>query len=155
AKRLREHALYGYGNKYANIKSEMASTYVRDLLASQADTEYHPDASLIETVKELFASFFPGKTFLGPRPTSDGGLLFPVRTPSGAEHDIDELSAGEKEVVYGYLRLRNSAPRHSVILIDEPELHLNPRLIRGLARFYHRHLSMAQDNQLWLVTHSD
>jgi hypothetical protein len=44
---------------------------------------------------------------------------------------------------------------NSVLLIDEPELHLNPRLITGLASFYHRHLGRALNNQLWLVTHSD
>jgi predicted ATPase len=153
--RMRQHALYNYANKYQNLKSEMAASYVRHLLAKQADHTLHYDDSLTDILKELFTTFFPGKEFLGPRPTPDGRLLFPVRTPSGAEHDIDELSSGEKEVLYGYLRLRNSAPRNSVILIDEPELHLNPRLISGLASFYHRHLGRSLNNQLWLVTHSD
>lgn len=153
--RLRQHALYNYGNKYANLKTEMAGSYVRQLLAVQADEGLAVDQSLSETLKELFSTFFPGKDFLGPRPTPDGRLLFPVRTPSGNEHDIDELSSGEKEVLYGYLRLRNAAPRESVLLIDEPELHLNPRLVSGLATFYHRHLGTPLGTQLWLVTHSD
>lgn len=153
--RLRQHALYNSSNKYANLKTEMASGYVRQLLSNQADANTQEDQSLTDTLKELFTTFFPGKQFLGPQPTPQGALLFPVRTPSGAEHDIDELSSGEKEVLYGYLRLRNAAPRNSVLLIDEPELHLNPRLISGLASFYHRHLGRALNNQLWLVTHSD
>jgi hypothetical protein len=78
-----------------------------------------------------------------------------VRLESGREHDINELSSGEKEVLLGYLRLRNSAPRNSIILVDEPELHLNPRLIRGLPQFYQKHIGLALDNQLWLITHSD
>jgi hypothetical protein len=81
--------------------------------------------------------------------------MFPVKTGDGATHDLNELSAGEKEVLYGYLRLRNSAPKFSVILLDEPELHLNPRLIKGLPDFYHKHLGNALDNQIWLITHSD
>ncbi len=153
--RLRQHALYNSANKYANLKSEMAGSYIRHLLACQADKDTTPDQSLSDTLKELFTTFFPGKEFLGPRPTVDGRLLFPVRTANGAEHDIDDLSSGEKEVLYGYLRLRNAAPRDSVLLIDEPELHLNPRLMNGLATFYHRHLGGALGNQLWLVTHSD
>jgi predicted ATPase len=153
--RLRQHALYNSSNKYANLKTEMASGYVRQLLSNQAGSGTKEDESLTDTLKELFTTFFPGKQFLGPQPTREGALLFPVRTPSGAEHDIDELSSGEKEVLYGYLRLRNAAPRNSVLLIDEPELHLNPRLIAGLASFYHRHLGRALNNQLWLVTHSD
>jgi hypothetical protein len=153
--RLRQHALYNYSNKYANLKTEMATSYIRYLLARAADTTTTPDTTLSDTLKELFSTFFPGKHFLGALPTKSGGMHFPVLTPSGAQHDIDDLSAGEKEVLYGYLRLRNSAPQHSVLLIDEPELHLNPRLVSGLATFYHRHVGQALNNQLWLVTHSD
>ncbi len=153
--RLRQHALYNYANKYANLKSEMASAYIRHLLATKATPDLPADDSLTRTLKELFATFFPGKEFLGPQPTGDGRLRFPVRLANGSEHDIDDLSSGEKEVLYGYLRLQNAAPRHSIILIDEPELHLNPRLVTGLATFYYRHLGDRLDNQLWLVTHSD
>jgi hypothetical protein len=149
------HALYNYGNKYANVKAEMAGSYIKEILAKQAGKPASSQESLSTTLKELFQTFFPDKEFLGPQPTPEGNLHFPVRTGDGAIHDLNELSAGEKEVLYGYLRLRNSAPRFSVILLDEPELHLNPRLIKGLPAFYHRHLGHALDNQIWLITHSD
>lgn len=156
--RVRSTSLYNYANKYANIKSEMAAGYVRQALmekhkggaASTAKTEL-----LSETLQELFRTFFPGKKFLGPVPTEDGRLDFPVEVGNGATHDINELSSGEKEVLFGYLRLRNSAPKHSVILLDEPELHLNPALVRGLPQFYFKHLGLELGNQIWLVTHSD
>ncbi len=151
-----QHTLYNYNNKYNNVKSEMAGNFIKELLAEKASTDKHPpSSSLSETLKELFQSFFPEKQFLGPQPTPDGSLTFPVITPSGTEHDLDELSSGEKEILYGYLRIRSSAPRDSIILLDEPELHLNPRLIRGLPEFYRKHLGEALQNQLWLVTHSD
>ncbi|AQQ36330.1 AAA family ATPase [Burkholderia cenocepacia] len=150
-----QHALYNYINKYANVKSEMAASYIKEVLANEAGNKAGEGESLSNTLKELFRTFFPDKEFLGPQPTPDGTLAFPVRTADGATHDLNELSAGEKEVLYGYLRLRNSAPRFSVILLDEPELHLNPRLIKGLPHFYHRHLGFALDNQIWLITHSD
>jgi AAA ATPase domain/Protein of unknown function (DUF4435) len=151
-----QHTLYNYNNKYNNVKSEMAGNFVKELLAEKASVDKLPPSySLSETLKELFQSFFPEKQFLGPQPTSDGSLSFPVVTPSGSEHDLDELSSGEKEILYGYLRIRSSAPRDSIILLDEPELHLNPRLIRGLPEFYRKHLGEALKNQLWLVTHSD
>jgi predicted ATPase len=155
-KRQRQHALYNYANKYKNLKSEMAAEYVRRQFAKEANPKAPAEAeALIESLKELFATFFPGKQFRGPQPTSDGRLLFPVTLPSGGEHDIDDLSSGEKEVLYGYLRLRISASRNSILLIDEPELHLNPRLVSGLASFYYKHLGANLGNQLWLVTHSD
>jgi predicted ATPase len=150
-----QHALYNYSNKYANVKSEMASSFVRELLAEKAGSENASAHGLTATLKELFATFFPEKEFLGPQPSIDGRLEFPVRVANGNLHDLDELSAGEKEILYGYLRIRSSAPRNSIILLDEPELHLNPRLIRNLPEFYRKHLGLALNNQLWLVTHSD
>lgn len=151
-----QSSLYNYNAKYNNVKSEMAGNYVAELLAEKAGPGFgEGEQSLSSTMSELFTSFFPEKTFLGPLPTKEGSLSFPVKTQTGAEHDLDELSSGEKEILYGYLRIRSSAPRDSIILLDEPELHLNPRLIRGLPEFYRRHLSEALQNQLWLVTHSD
>lgn len=152
----RQHILYNYANKYTNIKSEMAADFVREALKEKAGIQFtQRSTSLSDTLKELFRTFFPGKTFLGPIPTSEGTLEFPVELNGGGKHDINELSSGEKEVLFGYLRLRNSAPRYSVILLDEPELHLNPALVRGLPQFYSQHLGSALNNQIWLVTHSD
>ena len=154
--KLRTSSLYNYANKYSNIKSEMAAEYVRQALKEKGgidDTQSTKDLS--QTLQELFKIFFPGKKFLGPVPTDDGNLNFPVEIDGGGKHDINDLSSGEKEVLFGYLRLRSSAQKHSVILLDEPELHLNPALIRGLPQFYHKHLSLELSNQIWLVTHSD
>jgi len=153
--KMSQSALYNYANKYNNVKSEMASSYVKEILAEEAGVPREAQSSLANTLKDLFETFFPEKRFLGPQPTAEGRLDFPVETAGGGRHDLDELSAGEKEILYGYLRIRNSAPRHSIILLDEPELHLNPRLIRGLPQFYHRNLGQMLGNQMWLVTHSD
>jgi hypothetical protein len=37
--RLRQHALYNYVNKYANLKAEMASAFIRHILGKQANPE--------------------------------------------------------------------------------------------------------------------
>jgi hypothetical protein len=149
----RQQSLYNWQAKYQNVKTELATTYIRDLVARQSGQSAESD--LNETLKELFQTFFPDKRYKGVKPEPNGSLTFPVELNTGQEHDINELSSGEKEVLYGYLRLRNSTPRNSTILLDEPELHLNPALLRGFPDFYHRHLGRAQNNQLWLVTHSD
>lgn len=150
-----QHSLYNTAQKYANVKSEMASSYIREVIAEQAGVPRASQATLTNTLKDLFATFFPEKEFLGPRATPEGGLDFSVRTSNGSVHDLDELSAGEKEILYGYLRIRDSAPRFSIILLDEPELHLNPRLVRELPKFYQKNLGEDLENQIWLVSHSD
>jgi energy-coupling factor transporter ATP-binding protein EcfA2 len=147
--------LYNSQNKYTNVKTELAAQYIRSLIASEATDGTTEFGDLNATLKELFETFFPDKRYLGPEPTAGGSVSFPVHLKSGGRHEIDELSSGEKEILYGYLRLRDSAPRFSVILLDEPELHLNPGLLQGLPDFYYNHVGRAHDNQLWLVTHSD
>jgi len=149
------HALYNYGNKYTNVKGEIASSYIKEVLTEQAGIPKASQLNLTNTLNDLFKTFFPDKKFLGPTPTTEGALTFPVKTANGNIHDLDELSSGEKEILYGYLRIRNSAPKFSIILLDEPELHLNPRLIRNLPSFYRQKLGEDLENQIWLVTHSD
>jgi energy-coupling factor transporter ATP-binding protein EcfA2 len=155
SQRLAQHALYNWQNKYHNIKSELAAAYIRDIFVEKAGGNVATTPSILVTMKELFDQFLPGKSFTGPVPGSGGELKFPVKMAAGGEHDIDDLSSGEKELVYGYLRLRNVAPTNSIILLDEPELHLNPRLVLGLPNFYRKHLGLELKNQLWMTTHSD
>ncbi len=151
----RQHALYNYSNKYTNIKTEMATEYVQETLRKKSGQRQRQQGqTLEETLRVLFKTFFPGKEFTGAQADPDGSLKFPVNIGS-IEHDINELSSGEKEILYGYLRLRRSAPSDSIILLDEPELHLNPKLIQGLPQFYEQYLVRALGNQMLLVTHSD
>lgn len=150
-----QHALYNTKNKYTGIKTEMAQSFITELLSERAGLKLEKQNTLQATLDELFATFFPGKKFLGATPTKDGALEFPVLLENGRKHDINDLSSGEKEVLLGYLRLRNDVPKNSMVLFDEPELHLNPRLARGLPRFYEKHIGREKSNQLWLVTHSD
>lgn len=152
----RTHSLYGTHAKYTGIKSQMASAYVRELVRKDAGEQTTEESSTVEGIlKDLFAKFFPHKEFLGVVPGRDGTLSFPIRTSDGRIHDLDALSSGEKEILFGYLRLLNLAPQNSVILLDEPELHLNPALAGEIPEFYRKHLSEPLNNQVWLITHSD
>lgn len=154
--KARNHSLYNHEQRYSNLKQELATAYVKALISSRAGGEaVKVSKDLTETLKDLFATFIPGKTFVGPQAHPNGTLMFDVTTSAGGRHDINDLSSGEKEVLYGYLLLSNRAPSNSILMIDEPELHLNPRLIHDLPAFYARHLGKPLGNQIWLVTHSD
>lgn len=149
------HVLYNYANKYNNVKTEMASSYVKALIAKESGATNQAITDLNNSLSSLFSKFFPGKCFKGMIPNADGSLEFPVEIKTGESHDILDLSSGEKEVLFGYLRLRNQAPKNSIILIDEPELHLNPKLAKKLPEFYYDTIGKELGNQIWLVTHSD
>ncbi len=151
----RQSTLYNYANKYANIKTQMATEFVLQMMRESTGQEASSTGSLQLTMKELFRRFFPGKEFEGVRANERDELEFAVTLNDGQKHDINDLSSGEKEILFGYLRLRNSSQRNSIILLDEPELHLNPKLIRGLPQFYQKHVGEELNNQIWTVTHSD
>lgn len=155
--KARSHSLYNHDQRYSDLKQQLATAYVKALISAKSTGRDAAAAhgNLTDTLKELFATFIPNKTFHGPVPSPAGTLKFDVTTTSGGTHDINDLSAGEKEILYGYLLLRNRTPKNSILMIDEPELHLNPRLVADLPAFYSRHLGSALGNQIWLVTHSD
>ncbi len=150
----RQQRLYNWQSKYQNVKTELATSYLKGMIARDSGSIL-PGEDLNATLIELFQTFFPDKVYEGVRPQAGGSLEFPVRLSTGEVHDIDEMSSGEKEILYGYLKLKNSTPSKSVILLDEPELHLNPSLLQGFTDFYYRHLGVSEGNQLWMVTHSD
>ena len=147
-------AIYNLAQKYSNVKTALANEWIRNIIAEKAGGQEGLEAELTETLRSIFSELIHGKHFAGPTPTPTGELEFPVHT-AGSSHDLNELSSGEKEVVFGYLRTRARAARNSVIIVDEPELHLNPAMIRGLPTLYQRHIGKALNNQIWLVTHSD
>lgn len=147
-------AIYNLAQKYSNVKAALATESIRNLIAERAGGRQGAEAELTSTLRSIFSELIPEKRFDGPTPTPTGELQFPVFT-AGTSHDLNELSSGEKEVVFGYLRTRARAARNSVIIVDEPELHLNPAMIRGLPTLYQKHIGSALNNQIWLVTHSD
>lgn len=154
--KVKSGALYNYETKYANLKSAMAGEYVRELLERDAAGKKTGETKpLAKTLEELFSMFLPGKIFKGPVALEGGEVAFPVWVDDKTQHDINELSSGEKEILFAYLRARTLSPRQSVLLIDEPELHLNPGLVQGLPQFYEKSIGRDLENQIWLITHSD
>jgi predicted ATPase len=128
--------------------------YVKDFLVSLAFDEFSHQQSTgedlggMKLLREIFSDFFGPKILLGFRKL-DTELQIAVRTPFG-DHDIDQLSSGEKELFFVFVNLFRIRKLPSVILYDEPERHLNAgletRIIPALDRLQTR-------NQLWIATH--
>lgn len=67
------------------------------------------------------------------------------------EIDFQGLSGGEREVLFLCGQINRLRLTKGILLIDEPELHLNPDLLR---RFLTVIQQTAGEGQLWLATHS-
>jgi predicted ATPase len=78
------------------------------------------EANGFESYSQAFNRFFEGRKRL----KWDHGELV-VETKSGAVHDLSELSSGEKQVILFMGELLHRWRPGSLILIDEPELHLH------------------------------
>lgn len=89
----------------------------------------------------------PHLDFLGVGETK-GTLLFDT---SGQELTFDQLSGGEREIAFLMGQIDRFRLRRGLLLLDEPELHLNPDLIRAWVAYL---ASTVETGQVWLATHS-
>lgn len=77
-------------------------------------------------------------------------IRFVVDTPLG-EIDLDSLSSGEKELLFVFAELLHLELNNSVILFDEPDLHLNEKIQYKIIPLLQ---NLGKGNQIWITTHS-
>ena len=99
--RLKQHALYNYTNKYANLKTEMGSAYVRHLLARQATAvkaQHEMEQVVIALVGDLAAYRPNAKVVIFE---GGGDTAFDVRMTCTLfpefEQRINPIAAGNKK----------------------------------------------------------
>ncbi|PEP31649.1 hypothetical protein CN575_21375 [Bacillus wiedmannii] len=107
--------------------------------------------------KNAFESIFPNKKYKKVINTVNGKkILF---EEFGKEISINELSSGEKQIVFrGSFLLRNKlATEGAIVLIDEPEISLHPKWQLKILDFYKnlfKNTEGFQTSQLFFATHS-
>jgi predicted ATPase len=125
-----------------------ASARANPTATGQSYLDANPDP--FTPYQHVFAQLLPGKSLESIDPKSP--REFQYRIGSNGPFPLKSLSSGEQEVVKVAFDLIWKQIRHSVILVDEPELHLHPtlafRLIETLKGFGDG------TNQLILFTHS-
>ncbi len=80
----------------------------------------------LEKYKEIFASLLPGKELQDINPAAPKEFHF--KENAGNPLPFKSLSSGEQEVVKVVFDVVRKEIRHSVIIVDEPDLHLHPTL---------------------------
>ena len=68
--------------------------------------------------------------------------------------DLDGMSSGEKGLILTFLMIARSVVKHGVVLLDEPELHLNPAVCKDLLNFIIEEYAKPRDLQVIICTHS-
>lgn len=104
----------------------------------------------LQKYKEIFNTLLPGKELLDINPASP--REFQYKDKSGATLSFNSLSSGEQEVVKVLFDVARKDIKDSIIIVDEPELHLHPTLTFKLIEA----LKSVGDhsNQFIFLTHS-
>jgi len=113
----------------------------------------HNSSTALDKLNELVITFADGR-IEKLRPSSDNTIDFRITPLSGkGSFTFDGLSSGQKEIISTlFLIWYHSQTQPSIVLIDEPELHLNAEWHKDFVRQLHK---LAPNNQYIISTHSE
>lgn len=129
-------------NKYHDAKQRFVNYFLHDLLLPEEPKIFPPMKELVETLLEKKVKVSFDKSTNAPRigVESLGGFV-----------DIDTLSSGQRELFLTYVSVMSLNLTDSIILFDEPDLHLHATLQRKVLQHL---LKLSKTNQLLIATHA-
>ncbi|MBC3760030.1 AAA family ATPase [Hyunsoonleella sp. SJ7] len=129
----------------------LKTTLLNILMVNNNDIE-----SVKRDFKLIFDELLPGKELHGIKLENQTGRLSVLikEKNSGAVYDIDFLSSGEKGLLMTFYLLMKTMDKEGIILLDEPELHLNPAVCRNIVPFLKSKIFKEKQAQIILTTHS-
>lgn len=135
--------------KVAAYQNQLATEVINGSEISAKDIKEKLPHPLVK-YKDIFSTLLPGKELLDINPASP--CEFQYRDSSGSTLPFNSLSSGEQEVVKVLFDIARKDIKDSVIIVDEPELHLHPTLTFKLIET----LKSVGDhsNQFIFLTHS-
>ena len=102
-----------------------------------------------DSYRDALREVLPHLHFVGVEST--GQSRTPIFDSAGLELSFSKLSGGEREVSFLIGQIDRFRLQRGLLLIDEPELHLNPDLLRNWLAFLRDRVT---DGQIWIATHS-
>ena len=119
--------------------------------------EYKPERDFIEELQQRLKAIFPRLKLCGPVPMRSisaprpEDFFFYVQRNEAKPYDIAEMSSGEQAIFTMFYQLVYLEIMHSIVLIDELELHLHPQQQQCL---YGALRKLAPNSQFIITTHS-
>lgn len=110
------------------IASEDWRGQLEALLITLKTTQLKTYHKVIRSMNE----FLSGKEIDPDIKQGENRLRVKIKNQRGQSHSLDELSAGEHQVLILIYMLSRWAEQGAIVLIDEPDLYLHPSLVNGL-----------------------
>lgn len=140
-----------------DLQSRFKREIIKNLMSlagmfDDKDVQPDPDADrMLNSLLSTYANVTLGK--LRPYDDSTMDIMVKTKSPTDYVFPLNSLSSGQKEIVSTlFLIWLLTKGRPHVVLIDEPELHLNLQWHKSLIRNI---LSLAPYNQYIMATHSE
>ena len=132
--------------KFSRLKNTIFSTIISQENGRQ---------EIEDNFKRIFGRILKGRE-LGQIGINELGMLkISIKdTEAKIEFDIDGLSSGEKGLILTFLLIAKTIARNGIILLDEPELHLNPAVCRDLLQFFIDEYAKQKNIQAIICSHS-
>jgi predicted ATPase len=148
-----------YGMRRGSIFSPVSSfklEILRSLMGQASlfeDTDREQSQNTLSQLNSLILRYCGGQ-IEHLRPLPDNKIEIRIKPINGKESfSFDGLSSGQKEMIATlFLIWKNTKDQPSIVLIDEPELHLNAEWHGDFVKQLHR---LAPNNQYILATHSE
>lgn len=122
-------------------------SYQAQRLAKAKNTEPPAFVDQFSSYGEAIKKVLPHLNFLGVD-TKAKTLIF---DSTDKTLTFDKLSGGEREIAFVVGQIERFELTNGVLLIDEPELHLNPEMVRSWVSYLR---DSVKEGQTWVATHS-
>lgn len=141
--------LYEEWIKYALAGEGRAARafYAQARTASEDGAPQPPFSDWFEGYKRSLQDVLPHLRFHGTS-EEQRTLLF---DSAGSPLRFWQLSGGEREIAFIVGQIERFRLRRGLLLLDEPELHLNPDLVRTWVAYLR---DTIEDGQVWIATHA-
>ncbi len=136
-------------SKFVRLKNTIFAAHLVNF-EGEADS-----ATIDQEFEKIFSGVLKGRS-LGKLGVNSLGALGVniVDTDGSRAFDIDAMSSGEKGLILTFLLIARSVVRDGIVLLDEPELHLNPAVCKLLLNFLVEQYVKPRNLQMIICSHS-
>ena len=143
--------LYEEWMKYfIGVEESSATEHIADIRRARDAGSAEPVfVDPFDSYRDAVREVLPHLQFVGVE--SSGRRRTPIFDSAGLELSFSKLSGGEREIAFLIGQIDRFKLQRGLLLIDEPELHLNPDLLRNWLAFLRDTIT---EGQIWIATHS-